>query len=150
MRKYGSSKKNPNPPWPCEQRVVVVPPGSNSAAIGARSLPRKDVYMPVADYIHSRDEGNPIMDYTNLLQSSGESLNKNTPACSMGVSDYLCSQAGNYARVEFMFGENTHIEKTGVLESVGRDFIVLAEAGSGARVVCSVKNIKFINIYNVR
>lgn len=150
MRRYGSSKQNPNPPWPNEQKTVVVPPGSSSGAIGITAEIEETQNAYISEYIHSRDEENPIMDYTNfentMLLSNGI---KGSICSKMSVSDYLCKKTGKYAKVEFMFGENTHIEKTGVLESVGRDFIVLSEAGSGARVVCSVKNIKFINIYNV-
>ena len=62
---------------------------------------------------------------------------------------YLCQKIGSYLRVEFLFGENIHVEKTGVLKNVGKDFLVLTESGTDTEIVCSAKNIKFINIYNI-
>ena len=66
------------------------------------------------------------------------------------VSEYLNRNIGKYAKVEFLFGDNTHIEKNGILRTVGKDFLVLEEAGSRNHVVCSAKNIKFINLYDVK
>lgn len=204
MRKYGSSKRNPNPPWPGEQSVVVVPPGSNAAAIGqvneqVRSAGSQTMQNDDSNVMHSRDNQMPLMGYAqednrtsqmpymqennqapqrpytqenqasqmpytqrNNRTSQMQYMQGNTAASQMGsmsmmnngcgavgISTYLCQRVGNYARVEFLFGENMHIEKTGILENVGKDFIVLTEAGTGSHIVCSVNNIKFINIYNL-
>lgn len=182
MRKYGTAKRNPDPKWPCEQPIIVVPPGSNAAAVGrvnesvrAVAGSMTDLRLQGNDMPNLRQEGvvdidfrqsntkdgtsadfrennMPIMGYmeqgarNNQMQSMGNNITN----CGMNsASSYLCQRIGNYAKVEFLFGENTHIEKTGILDSVGKDFIVLTEAGTGTQVLCSVKNIKFINIYNV-
>ncbi len=159
MRKYGSTKRNPNPPWPCVQNSVVLPPGSAAAAMSKTEKPQKnDDIIKVTDReletVHERDGLLPIMDYmteSGMSMPSKSNINIHNKKCSnMTVSEYLCDKTGNYARVEFMFGENTHIEKTGILENVGKDFVVLTEAGTGSRIVCSSKNIKFINIYNLK
>lgn len=169
MRKYGSSKRNPNPPWPGEQSVVVVPPGSNAAAVGqvneqVRSAGSQTMQNDDSNVMHSRDNQMPLMGYgqEDNRTSQMQYMQGNTAASQMGsvpmmnsgcgavgISTYLCQRVGNYARVEFLFGENMHIEKTGILENVGKDFIVLTEAGTGSHIVCSVNNIKFINIYNL-
>ncbi|MBR5155049.1 MAG: hypothetical protein IKW62_01015 [Clostridia bacterium] len=235
MRKFGSSRRNPNPPWPGVQQGVVLPPGSNMSAInrnnaevkgneniivknreldsadardsftpvsdnrntdemrsgGVDSVSTRDGFMPIMNNdnpvrmrdgemgpihtrdgfmpimnndnpvrmrdgeigpIHTRNGFIPIMNYMNeggISQAQSSGL-QNRGCANISVSDYLCDKMGNYARVEFLFGDNTHVEKTGIIESVGKDFIVLTEAGSGSHIVCSAKNIKFINIFNFK
>lgn len=196
MRKYGSNKRNPNPPWPNQQSVVVVPDKTTASSMGiedemVRTVSAdkitltdkeykekpfeeklensindsfelsqdKDLEDPVSDAFEDRKS--PIMNYipetamrsSDLAQkeSSGQELSTR-PANSCGMmafSKYLCGQTGRLVRAEFLFGENTHIEKTGVLKSVGKDFFVISETGTNNSIVCSVNNIKFINVYNI-
>lgn len=158
MRRYGSTKKNPNPPWPCQQSVVVVPPGSSAAAVGkinepTRSLPAMAQgttganALQTGEVVHSRDNQVPIMGYMTNSKMA-ETDNTGAGCGRTEVSAYLCRVLGHWMKVEFLFGDNTHIEKIGILKDVGKDFIVIEEAGSGSRIVCSMKNIKFINIYS--
>ncbi len=153
MRKYGCSKRNPDPKWPCEQAVVAVPADS-AVATAAKvngALRIMESQMPMtpelnpSDRPHSRDEQTQIMGY---MTEPPQPLNRDDCGKSE-VSSYLCQNIGSYAKVEFLFGENVHIEKTGVMENVGKDFIVLSETGTGTKIVSSLKNIKFINIYNI-
>ena len=152
MRRYGISKKNPNPAWPYEQPAIVIPPGSNMAAIG-RTEEINDSLNQVKDTgsFSTRNASLPIMGYMSgenkMYSRPGSFLQKDCSSAS--VSSYLCQNIGNYAKVEFLFGENTHVEKVGILDSVGKDFIVLTEAGTGTKIVCSTSNIKFINIYDI-
>jgi hypothetical protein len=159
MRRYGSSKRNPNPKWPCEQAVVVIPPGSNGSAVGrmnesTRIANEELIYSEstISEVVHQREDNIPIMNYMEESQKNiGSNMQQNNLWCNKAnVSDYLCEKKGSYAKVEFMFGENIHVEKNGILENVGKDFLVLKEVGTGTQVVCSVKNIKFINIYEVK
>lgn len=241
LRRFGVSKRNPNPPWPNEQAVVAVPMGVNASNIGRHSemvhkMPnseydearitvedretnnqnnaeinaiRPQINMPSAEnnqqngmslaenesqldenintdrmveenemqtdfsennpqnqrngYInmpqHMTAENafetreRPIMGYipeTSMRSSDRRSgLGMNSGGCgSPSASGYLCNACGSFVRIEFLFGENTHIEKTGILKTVGKDFIVLSETGTDNSIVCSMHNIKFINIYN--
>ncbi len=158
MRRYGSTKRNPNPPWPGIQTPVVLPPGSTPSAIGrvdntAKNNDAVKVMDREKETIHERDGLIPIMSYmtdSNISISAANEHKRDKKCSNMSVTDYLCDKTGSYARVEFLFGENTHVEKNGILESVGTDFVVLTEAGTGSRIVCSSKNIKFINIYNIK
>lgn len=153
MRKYGCSKRNPDPKWPCEQSVVAVPADSAVATaakvngtlrIMENQMPTTPEVSPI-DRPHSRDEQTQIMGY---MTGPPQPLSR-ADCGKTEVSAYLCQSIGNYAKVEFLFGENVHVEKTGVMENVGKDFIVLSETGTGTKIVSSLKNIKFINIYNI-
>ena len=206
MRKYGCSKRNPDPKWPCEQTVVVVPPGSSSEtaaklngtlksmATFASSTPHNTGNLDTVRLREENAQGNSMIREGNMLRDSdmtaiedsamiregsliagdgnvpikddntqimgympdfpsmprqGRGTVQRNDCSKVDVASYLCGNVGSYARVEFLFGENTHVEKTGVLESVGRDFIVLTEAGTGTQIVSSLKNIKFINLYKI-
>lgn len=190
LRRYGSNKRNPNPPWPNEQAVVVVPPGVNAAAVGrpdeeVRSMPdeEKITVMDKTEMVHNtenitqsamqnstdavsrnnesfEERNQPLKTYIPETSMRNSDLVRNNPmsgmrtdvnqSCGiMSASSFLCGHTGKMVRVEFLFGENTHIEKTGILQSVGKDFMVIAEPGTNNSIVCSVKNVKFINIYNL-
>lgn len=185
MRRYGSNKRNPNPPWPNEQSVVVVPPGVNAAAIGKMDAEvrntldeEKITVIDKSEIIHNSEEilnseksemensqsfeerERPLKTYIPDTSMRNSDLVRNNPVSSMGTgvnqscgvmsaSSFLCGHTGKMVRVEFLFGENTHVEKTGILQSVGKDFMVISEPGTNNSIVCSVKNIKFINIYNL-
>lgn len=175
MRKFMSNKKNPNPPWPFEQPIVVVPEGTSPAAIGIDSEkthkmplfetpapplednPSQDVSPAWSECCENADENRTeqIMDYRQQGLSRSEennlqSLNQSAPSCASPVyiNNYLCEQIGRYVKVEFLFGEQTHVEKTGILEKVGKNFIVIKEDGFNNMLVASVNNIKFINVYS--
>ncbi len=163
MRKFGSTKRNPNPPWPGVQQGVVLPPGSGISMVSgtnekvgnsenSKADSSQSAFVGVKNNepqsIHTRDGFLPIMGHMN--EAGTVAMQPNRECTNMNVSDYLCDKVGNYARVEFLFGENSHIEKIGIIDSVGKDFLVLNEAGTGSHIVCSSKNIKFINIYNLK
>ncbi|MBR5615061.1 MAG: hypothetical protein IKW64_07200 [Clostridia bacterium] len=190
LRKYGVGKRNPNPPWPNEQSVVVVPAGVKASAVGKHGEKVRSVSTEEATVTANKENQNRINENTKIISNEirdvpqvPEDRNRplkqyipetsmrnsdytndnivsqnmpmgdintdvNTGCSMMAVSNYLFGQIGKLIRVEFLFGENTHIEKTGVLQSVGKDFMVISETGTNNSIVCSVKNIKFINVYN--
>ncbi len=132
MRRYNMTKQNPNPPWPSQQAVLVVPPGSNSTSIGR---PDDKIYSkPVQtefSNLHTRQEEMPIK--SNI---DGEN----------GVG-FLQANIGQKVRAEFMFGNNVHMEKYGTLEGVGKDFLVIGQPEMGQSVMCGMGNMTFIYIY---
>ncbi len=170
MRRFGSNKKNPNPPWPCQQPVIVVPPGVNGASLGRPD----DIIHKVKEIRPEIIENNTNIDVkinenkqtaeTNIAenaftdrefpimgfmsQNNIENIQEENICVNRTVSKYMCGKIGKFAKIEFMFGENTHVEKIGKIESMGRDFIVIREMGTNTHIVCSMKNIKFINIYD--
>ena len=166
MKKFGTNKKNPNPAWPCTEQKIIVPPGSNNVAIGANSddvlmlsEDNKRGYFQKGESLESRGNSErdlrlyPIMNDKMYGQNmynfdQNQIAVNNTENCvQAGVANYLCSQIGKYVKIEFLFGENTHMEKIGRLSGVGKDFIAITENGTNSTVVCSVKNVKFVNIY---
>ena len=186
MKKFGTNKRNPNPPWPDEQAVVMIPPGSNPDAVGMggqslynmqnnqniNSVTEQQTgnmsdgertvngenYQIMGEMQHPTDRiaqsrirnGLPAMpNRMNGMQSSMNMSTQNGRCGDAYISGYLCSQTGKYVRLEFLFGEQTHVEKTGVLREVGRNYIVMQEMGTNNMIVSPLDKIKFINIYNV-
>ncbi len=178
MKKFGINKQYPNPPWPSDQPVVVIPPGSNPTSVGVPNMPLRTIpaqeqgfenmqelqnearpsSSATANYsmVQGEERQFPLMgNMTNQMTGQGSfpqfSLTQTTQGCSLNsnVTDYLCSQIGRYVRIEFMFGSNMHVEKTGIMREVGRNYIVISETGTNNMTVCSTNNVKFINIYNM-
>ena len=169
MRKFGTTKKNPNPPWPNQQSAVIVPPGSNTRAVGlagqkAYEMPREmmdNVMQNSANETVTVEEDergirrDPIMGSNmpvrqmqqNLQRQNSNNMTIGSMCGNMGVAGYLCGQTGKYVKLEFLFGENTHMEKSGVLRQVGKDFVAIQENGTNNIIVCATNKIKFINIY---
>lgn len=166
MRRFGSTKKNPNPQWPTEQSVVVIPPGSTPAAIGKPEQKSRTITTEtdatqqlVINKINSSTfeetsenermiRKDPIMgnmyDNNSIKGFSG----LNTQSClNRNINNYLCGQIGKYVKIEFLFGENIHMEKYGKLKETGKDFIAIQENGTDNTIVCGIGKIKFINIY---
>ena len=173
MKKFGINTRNPNPPWPSEQPVIAVPPGTSAEAVGmpgetVHTMPREfsdgntnrnensndrfaenreTLTQPNEFFVPDSSRRFPLMGNMPYIQPNGSMMPHST-CSSVTTADYLCGQSGKYARLEFMFGDQMHIEKTGILREVGRDFIVLEEAGTGNTTVCPLGKIKFINIYD--
>ncbi len=148
MRKFGTTKRNPNPPWPNEQSVVMIPPGSKATSVGK---PENRTYIMNSDSQQNERElrRDPIM--SNNSPQNTLATQKVIPEIqpqTYSVSDYLSTQTGRYIKVEFLFGDNIHMEKNGMLEEVGKDFIVIRENGTNTNIVCASNKIKFINIYD--
>lgn len=166
LRKFGTNKKNPNPAWPNQGSMVVLPPGSN-AAVG---MNRENVYEMTAEEMRQNNVSSvntqnsvnneesereirqdPIMGSVQSRVIPRRNMMSGLQSGNMcgytGVAGYLCGQIGKYVKMEFLFGENTHMEKMGRLKEVGKDFVAIEENGSGSITVCSINKIKFINIY---
>lgn len=158
MRKIGINKQYPNPPWPSEQPVVVVPPGSNPTSVGVPNVPLRQMQgfeQSEMDSVNSsmlqeNEPQYPIMGnmYGQMNQFPGSLQTPTGCALNSNVTEYLCGQIGQYVRIEFMFGDNMHVEKVGIMRQVGRNYIVISETGTNNMTVCSTSNVKFINIYS--
>lgn len=198
LKKFGTNKRNPNPPWPNEQAVVMIPSGSSADAVGLSGQKVYDMQngqnmnaMSKQEWQNNtgsdreemmngmngtsgvRDRENyqimgemqrptdrilqnrafdEMMVMPNNMQmwQGGESMMQQSGGCeSTYITGYLCGHTGRYIRMEFLFGEQTHVEKTGILREVGRNYIVMQEMGTENMIVCPLDKIKFINIYNV-
>lgn len=159
MRKFGTTKRNPNPPWPNQQSVVMIPPGSSPAAIGMenRSVaePRENNSNSTGTITTERNERERRME--PIMGEGFPQRNNSFPMVSSNsysiaqrnndVTAYLYNQKGKYVKVEFLFGDNIHMEKTGTLEEVGKDYIAIRENGTNSIIVCATNRVKFINIF---
>lgn len=59
---------------------------------------------------------------------------------------FLKEQIGKLMRVEFLIGTNNMIERIGILQDVGANYILLHSLESDNLVYCDICSIKFINI----
>lgn len=107
---------------------AVMPPGSSPSEMGFSNA---TIYEYPAPPITSPN--NPQL------------TDRSCPA-EMGSVTYLCSQRGKIFRVEMGDG----VTKSGILRSVGRNYIILEESGSGNHIMCTMGSIKSIDIFNSR
>ncbi len=114
--------------WPQDFPPAVMPPGSNPSEMGFSNATIYEYPAPPAAW-------------PNRPQMPDRSC----PA-EMGSVTYLCSQKGKIFRVEMGDG----VTKSGILRSVGRNYIILEESGSGNHIMCTMGSIKSIDIFNSR
>ena len=76
----------------------------------------------------------------------GVAIRKPTGVCNSNrpLSDFLCSYMGKYITAEFLFGSDTYVKKTGILNGMGMNYIILDM--NGTTTVCDLTDAKFINI----
>lgn len=65
---------------------------------------------------------------------------------SVRLSDIMCMYAGKNIDVEFMFGADTYVKKSGILSGAGMNFIVLTDPETMQKTICDLTDMKFINI----
>lgn len=65
----------------------------------------------------------------------------------MYTPGYMRTQIGRRAKVEFLIGTNLFLDKTGTLEAVGANYIILKESGSDGLLLCDLYSIKFVTFY---
>jgi len=89
--------------------------------------------------------------FQNLMPQS-TSLTPITPSPTLVnpnyTQAYLRSQIGKKARIEFLVGTNSFIDKFGIIEEVGISYIVLKDINTGERVMCDLYSIKFVTFYD--
>jgi len=61
------------------------------------------------------------------------------------LNGYLRTQIGKMARIEFLIGTGTLIDRTGTLLSVGANYITLSQVQTNDTIVCDFYSIKFIS-----
>lgn len=101
---------------------ATFPPGSNPSSMGISNAVVYD-YPAEDDFSSHMPENCPTEDASNA---------------------FLCGHQGQFIRVEFM----NQTEKSGILRSVGSDYIVLSESRTNNLVMCALNSVKAINVHN--
>lgn len=65
---------------------------------------------------------------------------------SVRLGDVMCMYAGKNINVEFMFGADTYVKKTGILSGAGMNFIILTDPETMEKTICDLTDMKFISI----
>ena len=60
------------------------------------------------------------------------------------LANFVKTQIGKNATIEFLIGENSLIEKTGTIVSVGENYVLLNESSTRNLIACDLRGIKFI------
>lgn len=60
------------------------------------------------------------------------------------LANFVKTQIGKNATIEFLIGENSLIEKTGTIVSVGENYVLLNESSTRNLIACDLRSIKFI------
>lgn len=79
-----------------------------------------------------------------LPQERPVSLDANTLSYMNG---FLQTQVGRQVQVDFLVGNNSIVQRTGILIGVGVNYILINEFQTDDIVVCDFYNIKFVRIY---
>jgi len=62
--------------------------------------------------------------------------------------NWLIEQIGKYIKVEFLIGTSMLIDREGVLEEVGVNYIVIKESGTLDTLMCDLYSIKFVRVFH--
>lgn len=62
------------------------------------------------------------------------------------TQDYLKSQIGKRVLISFLIGTDTYQDRSGILQNVGIDYVILKEEG-GTLLLGDLYSIKFVTIY---
>ena len=81
----------------------------------------------------------------NGLNTSQE--NFDTPTMQGTMQQVLSDNLGRYVVVDFLVGVDTIARRVGILESVGRSFLVLYEEISDSYQVCDIFSVKFVSFF---
>ena len=68
--------------------------------------------------------------------------------CGPGVrlSDVMCMYAGKMVDMEFMFGADTYVKKSGILSGAGMNFVILTDENTGRKTICDLTDMKFLSV----
>lgn len=87
----------------------------------------------------------------NTREPRNVQMNQNSPEILTNpiyTPAFLREQLGKLMRVEFLIGTNNLIDRVGILEDVGVNYIVLRSLENDSLVFCDINSIKFITISN--
>ncbi|KYH35153.1 hypothetical protein CLTEP_09730 [Clostridium tepidiprofundi DSM 19306] len=62
--------------------------------------------------------------------------------------NWLIEQIGKYIKIEFLIGTSMLIDREGVLEEVGVNYIVIKESGTLDTLMCDMYSIKFVRVFH--
>lgn len=63
------------------------------------------------------------------------------------VQGFLRTQIGKRVKIEFLFGANSLVDRTGTLLEVGIDYVTIRETETDDLLNCDIYSIKFVTFY---
>jgi hypothetical protein len=98
---------------------------------------------------YCRSSNNASEDLNNR-ENNGENINSSCNRME-NLLDSLCDEIGNRCNCQFAVGDEGDLEdRSGILDKVGGNFIVLRSAETGNKLYCNASNLQFISVFNTR
>jgi hypothetical protein len=93
---------------------------------------------------------NNVSEDSNSRENNGENINSSCNRME-NLLDSLCDEIGNRCNCQFAVGDEGDLEdRSGILDKVGGNFIVLRSAETGNKLYCNASNLQFISVFNTR
>lgn len=79
-----------------------------------------------------------------------ESQFETSPAYQGSLQQILTDNVGEYVTIEFLIGVSEIVTRSGIIYSVGINYIVLFDEESNNYEVCDLYSIEFVTFYEIR
>ena len=86
----------------------------------------------------------------NKIHQNEESQFETSPAYQGSLQQILTDNVGEYVTIEFLIGVSEIVTRSGVIYSVGINYIVLFNEEKNNYEVCDLYSIEFVTFYEIR
>lgn len=91
-----------------------------------------------------------FMGENKIRQTDDESQFETSPAYQGSLQQILTDNVGEYVTVEFLIGTSEIVTRSGVIYSVGINYIVLFNEEQNNYEVCDLYSIEFVTFYEIK
>ena len=124
-------------------------PNLNQSRVQTQAMPINQNQVPLNSQMLSQDinTNRTGINQATALNSNVDQNNINNNINFQDLqtlANFVKTQIGKNATIEFLIGENSLIEKTGTIVSVGENYVLLNESSTRNLIACDLRGIKFI------
>lgn len=92
----------------------------------------------------------PFIEENKIQQTENEEAQfESSPAYQGSLQQVLSNNVGAYVTIEFLIGVSEIVTRSGVIYSVGINYIVLFEEENNRYEVCDLYSIEFVTFYEI-
>ncbi|SMC92090.1 hypothetical protein [Papillibacter cinnamivorans] len=90
----------------------------------------------------------PQVQYDTVYVTPPASQQGPPPAAERGyIPYYLTQNIGRSVRAEFILGNSSYVDKSGILIEVGVNYFVLQDVNSRNNIMCDLYSVRFVTIF---